>query len=164
LSKVCGGNYTSSFSMSDLLLAIARALNTKVYCDSRKAAILRCQQDAELESMLTKDPYAADVHLVPLSVITSDRITEYTERWKGHWDKAIGFRPTGWTCVIFFYLISPSINDCSQICASCGSGNASFCRKRYCPPTTSRIWSYAFKTDAQLDSYSSAVWRTVFGT
>ncbi|KAI0319974.1 DNA repair metallo-beta-lactamase-domain-containing protein [Amylostereum chailletii] len=77
--------------------SIATALNTKVYCDSRKAAILRCQQDSELNAMLTKDPYAAGVHVVPLSVITSDRIKEYTERWKGHWSKAIGFRPTGWT-------------------------------------------------------------------
>jgi DNA cross-link repair 1A protein len=50
--------------------------------------------------MLTKDPYSAGVHLVPLNVITSDRIKEYTERWKGYWDKVIGFRPTGWTYVI----------------------------------------------------------------
>lgn len=47
--------------------------------------------------MLTKDPYEAGVHLVPLGVVTSDRLKEYTERWKGHWAKAVAFRPTGWT-------------------------------------------------------------------
>lgn len=47
--------------------------------------------------MLTKDPYEAGVHLVPLGVVTSDRLKEYTERWKGHWVKAVAFRPTGWT-------------------------------------------------------------------
>ncbi|KAI0035352.1 DRMBL-domain-containing protein [Vararia minispora EC-137] len=88
---------TYSIGKERIVKAIAQALNTKVYCDSRKAAILRCQQDPDLHTLLTKDPYTAGVHLVPLSVITSDRIKEYTERWKGHWDKAVGFRPTGWT-------------------------------------------------------------------
>ena len=79
--------------------AIAHALNTKVYCDSRKAAILRCQSDPELDALLTSDPKAAGVHLVPLAVIASDRLKAYMERWRGHWSKAIGFRPTGWTYV-----------------------------------------------------------------
>ncbi|VDB99877.1 unnamed protein product [Peniophora sp. CBMAI 1063] len=88
---------TYSIGKERVVKAVAKALNTKVYCDSRKAAILRCQQDPELHAMLTKDPYSAGVHLVPLSVITSDRIKEYMDRWKSHWDKIIGFRPTGWT-------------------------------------------------------------------
>jgi len=47
--------------------------------------------------MLTPDPLSANVHLVPLGVVTSDRLKEYVGRWKGHWTKAIAFRPTGWT-------------------------------------------------------------------
>ena len=82
---------------TDDIPAIANALNTKVYCDSRKAAILRCQSDPELHEMLTTDPFSANVHLVPLSVATSDRLKEYIGRWKGHWAKTIAFRPTGWT-------------------------------------------------------------------
>ncbi|KAI0306093.1 DNA repair metallo-beta-lactamase-domain-containing protein [Multifurca ochricompacta] len=77
--------------------AIAKALQTKVYCDSRKAAILRCQSDPELHGMLTTDPFSANVHLVPLGVVTSDRLKEYIKRWKGYWIKVIAFRPTGWT-------------------------------------------------------------------
>ena len=80
-------------------VAIAKALDTKVYCDTRKAAILRCQSDPELHALLTTDPLAAGVHLVPLAVIASDRLKAYMERWKGHFTKAIGFRPTGWTYV-----------------------------------------------------------------
>ncbi|KAI0060674.1 DRMBL-domain-containing protein [Artomyces pyxidatus] len=87
---------TYSIGKERIVKAVAKALQTRVYCDSRKAAILRCQDDPELHAMLTKDPFAAGVHLVPLSVITSDRLKEYTERWKGHWTKAVGFRPTGW--------------------------------------------------------------------
>ena len=47
--------------------------------------------------MLTADPFSAKVHLVPLNVTTSDRLKEYMGRWKGHWSKAVAFRPTGWS-------------------------------------------------------------------
>ncbi|TFY72280.1 hypothetical protein EVG20_g712 [Dentipellis fragilis] len=88
---------TYSIGKERVVKAVAKALQTKVYCDSRKAAILRCQADPELHAMLTKDPFEAGVHLVPLGVISSDRIKEYTERWKGHWSRTLAFRPTGWT-------------------------------------------------------------------
>ncbi|KAI0794502.1 hypothetical protein C8Q74DRAFT_1249143 [Fomes fomentarius] len=88
---------TYSIGKERIVKAIAKALGTKVYCDSRKAAILRCEADSELDALLTKDPLAGGVHLVPLAVIASDRLKAYMERWKGHYTKAIGFRPTGWT-------------------------------------------------------------------
>jgi len=88
---------TYSIGKERIVKAIAKALHTKIYCDSRKAAILRCQSDPELQGMLTADPFSANVHLVPLSVVTSDRLKEYVGRWSGHWSKAIAFRPTGWT-------------------------------------------------------------------
>jgi DNA cross-link repair 1A protein len=86
-----------SIHADSVFQAIAKALNTAIYCDSRKAAILRCQSDPELHGMLTSDPFSANVHLVPLGVVSSDRLKEYIGRWKGHWTKAIAFRPTGWT-------------------------------------------------------------------
>ncbi|KAI1791850.1 DRMBL-domain-containing protein [Ganoderma leucocontextum] len=88
---------TYSIGKERIVKAIAKALDTKVYCDSRKAAILRCQSDPDLHALLTTDPLAAGVHLVPLALIASDRLKAYMERWKGHYSKAIGFRPTGWT-------------------------------------------------------------------
>lgn len=88
---------TYSIGKERIVKAIARALQTKVYCDSRKAAILRCQADPELHDLLTKDPLEGGVHLVPLGVIASDRLKDYVERFKGHYIKAVGFRPTGWT-------------------------------------------------------------------
>ncbi|TFK51849.1 DRMBL-domain-containing protein [Heliocybe sulcata] len=88
---------TYSIGKERIVKAIAHTLNSKVYCDKRKVAILRCQSDPELHALLTSDPLEAAVHLVPLSVITSDRLKEYVERFKGHFSKAVGFRPTGWT-------------------------------------------------------------------
>ncbi|TFL01927.1 DNA repair metallo-beta-lactamase-domain-containing protein [Pterulicium gracile] len=88
---------TYSIGKERILKAVASALNSKVYCDNRKAAILRCLDDPELHEMLTKDPLEANVHLVPLSVIATDKLKLYLERFNGHFTKVIGFRPTGWT-------------------------------------------------------------------
>lgn len=77
--------------------AVAHALDTKIYCDARKAAILKCQDDPELHSMLTSDPTEGFVHLVPLGSIATDQLKLYLEQFKGSYDRIIGFRPTGWT-------------------------------------------------------------------
>ncbi|SRR6266576_241079 len=79
------------------LIAIAHALQSKVYCDSRKTALLRCQADDELNDLLTSDPLSAVVHLLPLAMIASDRLKAYVQKFQGHFDNAVGFRPTGWT-------------------------------------------------------------------
>ncbi|KAF8623211.1 hypothetical protein AX15_006449 [Amanita polypyramis BW_CC] len=88
---------TYSVGKERVLKAIAHALESKVYCDARKAALLRCEADDELNNLLTSNPLAADVHLLPLGMITSDRLRDYLQKYKGQFDKAVGFRPTGWT-------------------------------------------------------------------
>ncbi|OCH85205.1 DRMBL-domain-containing protein [Obba rivulosa] len=100
---------TYSIGKERIVKAIARALGTKVFCDSRKEAILRCEADLELDALLTRDPLEGGVHLVPLGVIASDRLKDYVARFKGHYSRAIGFRPTGWTYT------PPSGTDTSNI-------------------------------------------------
>lgn len=60
-------------------------------------ALLRCQSDDELNDLLISDPLSANVHLLPLAMITSDRLKTYLEKFQGQFDNAVGFRPTGWT-------------------------------------------------------------------
>ncbi|KAF9269095.1 DRMBL-domain-containing protein [Marasmius fiardii PR-910] len=88
---------TYSIGKERVVKAIANALNSKVYCDSRKAAILRCQADPELDNLLTSNPLGANVHLVPLPFICSDKLEPYLNKFGGHFTKVVGFRPTGWT-------------------------------------------------------------------
>lgn len=80
--------------------AIAQALGAKIYCDPRKTAILRCQADKELHTLLTADPAKANVHVLPLGTVTTDNLKSYLQRFKGTFSRVIGFRPTGWTCVV----------------------------------------------------------------
>ncbi|KAJ4473609.1 DNA cross-link repair protein pso2/snm1 [Lentinula aciculospora] len=90
---------TYSIGKERIVKAIARALQSKIYCDSRKTAILRCQADPELHSLLTKNPLDAQVHIVPLGHVNLDKLKEYSEKYKDHFKKVVGFRPTGWTYV-----------------------------------------------------------------
>ena len=45
--------------------------------------------------MSTTNPFSANLHLVPLGVVTSDSLKGYIGRWNGHWAMAIAFHPTG---------------------------------------------------------------------
>ncbi|KZS90720.1 DRMBL-domain-containing protein [Sistotremastrum niveocremeum HHB9708] len=88
---------TYSIGKERIVKAVAKALNSKVYCDARKAKLLRCQNDPELHALLTSDPYEATIHVVPLQCINSDRFGSYLEQYGRVFKKAVGFRPTGWT-------------------------------------------------------------------
>ncbi|KAK4688537.1 DNA cross-link repair 1A protein, partial [Tremellales sp. Uapishka_1] len=88
---------TYSIGKERIVKGIARALGSKIYCDTRKRGILLCEADPELHSMLTADPIEAQVHLVPLGNIQLDRLQPYLHRLLPHFDRVLGFRPTGWT-------------------------------------------------------------------
>ncbi|KAF7356369.1 DNA cross-link repair protein PSO2/SNM1 [Mycena venus] len=88
---------TYSVGKERIVKAVAQAVNSKIYCDSQKAAILRCQPDPELHALLTSDPLGADVHILPLGMISLEKLQHYLERFKGKFTRVVGFRPTGWT-------------------------------------------------------------------
>ncbi|KAG8979565.1 hypothetical protein FRB90_008072, partial [Tulasnella sp. 427] len=88
---------TYSIGKERIVKAVARSLNSKVYCDARKRAILLCQEDPDLHSMLTNDPSEAQVHLVPLQTINLEKIEPYFTKYRSSFGSVIGFRPTGWT-------------------------------------------------------------------
>ncbi|WVR08003.1 hypothetical protein IAU60_005047 [Kwoniella sp. DSM 27419] len=76
---------------------IVKALGSTIYCDPRKKGILLCQTDPELHSLLSTDPIASQVHLLPLGNIQLDRLQPYLARLHPHFDRVMSFRPTGWT-------------------------------------------------------------------
>ncbi|KAI5995427.1 DRMBL-domain-containing protein [Pisolithus albus] len=88
---------TYSVGKERIVKAVAQALQTKVYCDPRKAAILQCQNDRQLDDLITSDPLEGGVHLLPLGLVASDKLRSYVQRFKGTFSRVVGFRPTGWT-------------------------------------------------------------------
>jgi len=90
---------TYSIGKERIVKAIAHALGSKIYCDTRKRGLLLAQADPSLHALLTSDPYTCQVHLLPLQNISIERMTEYLAHFKGVFDRVLGFRPTGWTYV-----------------------------------------------------------------
>jgi len=99
MAELVIGWHTSTYSIGKerIVKGVARALNSKVYCDARKRSILLCQADPELHSMLTTDPLEASVHLVPLQTIQLDRLQPYLHQVADTFNRVLAFRPTGWT-------------------------------------------------------------------
>ncbi|CAE6398267.1 unnamed protein product [Rhizoctonia solani] len=89
------GTYT--IGKERVLKAIAKALSSKIYCNSRKHAVFMCQTDADLHTMLTKDSMTAQVHVLPLGQINIEGLSEYLKLHQSQYDRILGFRPTGWT-------------------------------------------------------------------
>ncbi|KAF7309001.1 DNA cross-link repair protein PSO2/SNM1 [Mycena kentingensis (nom. inval.)] len=88
---------TYSVGKERIVKAVAEGVNSKIYCDARKMGILRAQSDPELHALLTSDPRAADVHVLPLGKISVEKLQLYLEQFKGTFTRVVGFRPTGWT-------------------------------------------------------------------
>ncbi|EUC64525.1 DNA cross-link repair protein pso2/snm1 [Rhizoctonia solani AG-3 Rhs1AP] len=89
------GTYT--IGKERLIKALAKALSSKIYCDSDKHAVFLCQADADLHAMLTTDPAAAQVHVLPLRQINIEGLSEYLTLHQAQYDRILGFKPTGWT-------------------------------------------------------------------
>lgn len=90
---------TYSIGKERIVKAVAQALQAKIYCDERKMAILLCQNDQQLHDLLTSDPLEGGIHLLPLGLITSDKLQSYVQRFGDTFSRVIGFRPTGWSYI-----------------------------------------------------------------
>ena len=93
------GTYT--IGKEKLVKAVARALNTRVFCvDSRKYRVYASLEDSELDALLTRNPIEAAVHVTSLFAITGTGLRDMLAALRARgarFDRAIGFRPTGWT-------------------------------------------------------------------
>lgn len=87
---------TYSIGKERVCVGIAKALRSKIYANNRKQAILRCLDDAELSSLLTTDPFDAQVHMHTISDMRPDTLVEYLHPLKARFSRVAGFRPTGW--------------------------------------------------------------------
>ncbi|PWN43805.1 DRMBL-domain-containing protein [Ceraceosorus guamensis] len=98
LLVVCG---TYTIGKEKIVLAAARALRSKVYCsDPRKYAVYAQVDEPELHARLTRDPLAASVHVHGLSAVNGEALRALVaslRKMGGDFDRAVAFRPTGWT-------------------------------------------------------------------
>jgi len=94
---------TYSIGKERICISIARALRSKIYAPKNKLALLStCLESPLLASLLTPDPLAAQVHMVPLMEIRPEVLSEYLQPLSassaaGRFTRVVGFKPTGWT-------------------------------------------------------------------
>ncbi|CEP11716.1 hypothetical protein [Parasitella parasitica] len=89
------GTYT--IGKERVFINIARMLKCKIYAPSKKRRILECQQDDELNNMLTGNPLEAQVHVVPLREIRADIMSNYLKQHRPQFTSLVAFKPSGWT-------------------------------------------------------------------
>ncbi|ORZ05384.1 DNA repair metallo-beta-lactamase-domain-containing protein [Absidia repens] len=88
---------TYSIGKEKVFYAIAKLLKSKIYVTAHKRYLLKCQENPELENMLTDDPLEAHVHIVPLNHIKAENMHAYMKKLSPRFTNMIAFRPTGWT-------------------------------------------------------------------
>ncbi|KAK6501752.1 hypothetical protein TWF481_009579 [Arthrobotrys musiformis] len=87
---------TYSIGKERICMGIAQALNCKIYAPANKQRICAALEDEELNSRLTSDPHAAQVHMTPLMEIRPETLKDYLLSFKQRFTKIVGFRPSGW--------------------------------------------------------------------
>lgn len=88
---------TYSIGKERICLAIARALQCKIYATAAKKRVCECLEDAELSSLLTDDPLQAQIHMQTMLEIRTETLADYLASMKPTFSRVVGFRPTGWT-------------------------------------------------------------------
>ncbi|TGJ87974.1 hypothetical protein E0Z10_g761 [Xylaria hypoxylon] len=93
LLVICG---TYSIGKERICIAIAQALNTKIFASASKIKICSQLGDPELTALMTSNPYEAQVHMQMLMEIRAETLQDYLDSYKPHFTRIVGFRPSGW--------------------------------------------------------------------
>ncbi|KAK4131708.1 DRMBL-domain-containing protein [Trichocladium antarcticum] len=93
LLVLCG---TYSIGKERLCIAIAHALNTKIYAPPAKLRICTQLADPALAALLTPDPRAAQVHMHALAELRADALAAYLAAHRDAFGRVVAFRPSGW--------------------------------------------------------------------
>lgn len=91
---------TYSIGKERLAIGIAQRMKTKIYCNKKKAAVLREIQWEQLDNLLETDPSKAKdckVHLVSTMGMNKAFLTEYLKKYDGSFKAIVGVNATGWT-------------------------------------------------------------------
>ncbi|CAG8567813.1 10809_t:CDS:2, partial [Dentiscutata erythropus] len=75
---------------------IAKALNSKIYVSDSKRKMIMCQENPELEALLTNNPQEASVHVMFLTKIKPEGLIYYLQSLQPTFKQVMAFRPTGW--------------------------------------------------------------------
>lgn len=79
-----------------VFLAVAEALNLKVWANKYKRGYFDCIKDPRLEAVLVDKQEEAKIHVLPLKCLWKRGMREYLEKNWEHFDAIVALRPSGW--------------------------------------------------------------------
>ncbi|CAF3345622.1 unnamed protein product [Rotaria sp. Silwood1] len=77
--------------------AIAKALDCKIFVETRKFRILNQLENTDLSTRLTTNPDETNVHVVGMGSISQPMLQTHLDKYSLKYNKIIGIKPTGWT-------------------------------------------------------------------
>jgi len=95
------GSYT--IGKERVYMSVCEHLQTKAFVDNQRFKILSCLDwTPELKQLLTTDQSSTNIWVVPLGHINFKRMNLYLNEqskkpFTKHYDRVVGFRPTGWS-------------------------------------------------------------------
>lgn len=90
---VCG---SYCIGKEKVFMAVAEALNLKVWANKSKRDYFGCIQDPRLEAVLVDKKEEAKIHVLPLKSLWKRGMREYIEKHYDHFDAIVALRPSGW--------------------------------------------------------------------
>jgi len=90
---VCG-SYT--IGKEKLFLALAEALQLRVWANGDKFRIFQCLEDATLRSVLTTDQKQAAIHVLSMQQLNFKYLQDHLDRFNGKYTNLLAIKPTGW--------------------------------------------------------------------
>lgn len=79
-----------------VFMAVAKALDLKVWCNKSKRAYFNCIDDPELNALLVDRQEEATIHVLPLKSLWKRGMREYLQKHYDHFDAIVALRPSGW--------------------------------------------------------------------
>ncbi|XP_076814496.1 uncharacterized protein LOC143460763 isoform X2 [Clavelina lepadiformis] len=80
-----------------IFMGIARKLNNKVCVTRDKFNVLKCLENVEINSVITLDPNATNIHVLPMKQLSFNSLFTYLQKFQEKYDQIIAIKPTGWT-------------------------------------------------------------------
>ncbi|XP_017044250.1 DNA cross-link repair protein SNM1 [Drosophila ficusphila] len=77
-------------------LALAKEFNLKVWTEKNRSIAIKCLDWTDLETVLTDDPRAANLHVISMGKISYPSLAEYFITFEDQYDMLLGIRPSGW--------------------------------------------------------------------
>lgn len=90
---VCG---SYCIGKEKVFLAVAEALNLKVWANKYKREYFSCLKDPRLDAVLVDKQKDAKIHVLPLKSLWKRGMREYLEKQYEHFDAIVALRPSGW--------------------------------------------------------------------